>query len=278
MQFRISHTTRYTYAKPVSLGPHVIRLHPRADANLLLQAYHCTIEPEPRVRSYCLDQAGNVILRAEFVTPTQQLLIVSDFEATTIENAHDLSALPAELPVHYSQEEAAYLAVYRQGAVTDPSALALLGEIRETSQSQAIQFLDALNTYLYKHIAREIRDRGTPQTPQQTLTRQRGACRDITVLFMALCRAQGFAARFVSGYQAKADIEHDKRYMHAWPEVFVPGVGWCGYDPTHATRVKDAHVALAASHVPAGAAPVEGSYYGEAVESALTFNLSIDVS
>lgn len=278
MLFRISHTTRYTYAQPVNLGPHIIRLHPRTDANLLLQAYQCDIEPEPRVRSYCLDNAGNVILRAEFDNPTQQLLIVSNFEATTVENAHDLPALPAELPVRYSEEEVAYLAVYRQGALTDPSAQSLLEELRNASQCQPLMFLDALNTHIYKNVQREIRDLGTPQTPQQTMMRQRGACRDLAVLFMALCRTQGFAARFVSGYQAKPEIGHGQRYMHAWPEVFVPGVGWRGYDPTHATRVNDAHVALAASHAPVGAAPVEGSYYGEAVESALTFNVGIDVS
>jgi len=263
MKFRIQHTTRYDYARAVNLAPHILRLHPRTDAHLLLQEYHCKIEPEPQVSNYCLDYADNVILRVEFTTPTRELIITSSFVATTIANDSELPAMPAELPVNYSEEEVAHLAAYRQVPVLDESAQSLMSTLVRESQGDPLQFLQALNAYIYTNIQREIRDLGLPQTPQQTLTRHCGACRDLAVLFMTLCRAQGFAARFVSGYQAKAEVEHGQRYMHAWPEVYVPGVGWRGYDPTHATRVQDAHVAVTTSHTSTGAAPVEGSYYNK---------------
>jgi transglutaminase-like putative cysteine protease len=276
MKFRVTHTTHYAYARAVSLGPHIIRLHPRADANLLLQDYRCVVEPKPNASRYCLDYTGNVILRAEFTTPTHELTIVSSFVAMTLNNGNELMVVSDELPVRYNTEAAAHLAAYRQSPALDSTAQALLEELRQASQGQPLVFLDALNTYIYKHIQREIREQGEPQTPGQTLRQQRGACRDLTLLFMSLCQAQGFAARFVSGYQAKAEDAHGQRFLHAWPEVYVPGVGWCGYDPTHASKVSDAHVAVAASHSATGAAPVEGSYYGEAVASTLAFKVSID--
>lgn len=276
MHFRIRHITRYTYAKAVRLGPHVIRLHPRPDARLRVAEYVCAITPEPRVSSYCLDHAGNVILRAEFATPTQELVIDSRFTATTRAGACTTLSVPPGLPVQYCPHEADYLAVYSRADKPDPSLQALLDELCAASQARPLAFLDAANTYIYNNIQREIREQGAPQTPQQTLAQRRGACRDVAVLFIALCRTQGFAARFVSGYQAQAEAEHAQRYLHAWPEVYVPAVGWRGYDPTHGTLVDAAHVAVAAAHTPAGAAPVEGSYYGEAVESELTFTVNID--
>ncbi|MBI1424786.1 MAG: transglutaminase family protein [Gammaproteobacteria bacterium] len=277
MQFRVRHLTHYSYARAVNLAPHIIRLHPRADANVLVQAYTCDIDPVPRVCSYCLDDAGNVVLRVEFDTPTLQLQIDSCFVADTRSNVHDLQPVAAGLPAHYSRKEAESLKAYCEQPVLDAVAGNLLDELTLASHGQPLLFLDALNTYIYRHIKREIRDLGAPQTPAQTLTRRCGACRDLAVLFIAVCRAQGFAARFVSGYQAKAEVDHGQRYMHAWPEVYVPGVGWRGYDPTHASLVDDAHVAVAAAFSPAGAAPVEGSYYGEAVRSELSFRLSIEV-
>jgi transglutaminase-like putative cysteine protease len=278
MKFHITHTTRYTYEKPVSLGPHVIRLHPRTDAGLLLQEYHCDIDPRPALSSYSLDPAGNRILQAQFGSPTQALTISTSFKATTSVAGSELPAIPAGVPVQYSQEEASHLAIYLQAAALEETGQSLLATLRTRSQGDLLRFLDQLNTYLHDNIHREIRDQGLPQTPEQTLMRRHGACRDVAVLFMALCRAQGLAARFVSGYQAHAESVHEERYLHAWPEVYLPGVGWRGYDPTHASRVQDAHIAVAASYHPAGAAPVEGSYYGEAVDTGLTFNVSIEVS
>ena len=119
-----------------------------------------------------------------------------------------------------------------------------------------------------------FRPTGAPQTPAETLARGRGACRDQTVLFVALCRAAGLAARFVSGYQDRSAMETDRRYLHAWPEVYLPGAGWYGYDPTRGTAVSNGHVALAAARDPAGTLPVEGSYFGTAT-SRMEFALTI---
>ena len=89
-----------------------------------------------------------------------------------------------------------------------------------------------------------------------------GACRDIAMLFLAACRAQGLAGRFVSGYQARS--KRPERHLHAWPEVYLPGGGWCGFDPTRGLAIADTHVAVAAAPAPAGAMPIEGRFVGSA--------------
>lgn len=278
MEFRVRHTSRYCYAGPVSLGPHIIRLHPRPDPNVRLLEYTCDITPRPCNEVYRADPAGNRVLHANFDTPTKELLIDSRLRARTVGRRPLESGESPGLPISYASEEAASLGVCCREIALDPGLKQLLLELERDSQQRAGRFLDLLNSHIYSNISRVIRDEGIPQTPVQTLQRGRGACRDVAVLFIALCRALGFAARFVSGYQAKAEGEHRRRFLHAWPEVYLPGSGWRGYDPTHGTPVDDAHIAIAAAPEPYGAAPVEGSYYGAKVDSELTFEISIEVS
>jgi transglutaminase-like putative cysteine protease len=94
------------------------------------------------------------------------------------------------------------------------------------------------------------------------------------VLFIAACRAGGLAARFVSGYQDRSAMDTPERYLHAWPEAYIPGHGWQGFDPTRGMAVGGGHVPVAAAPDPAGAMPVEGSYFGEA-RSNLSFEVRI---
>jgi transglutaminase-like putative cysteine protease len=138
-----------------------------------------------------------------------------------------------------------------------------------------LAFLDGLNDMLHRDFEREIRQTGLPQPPEVTLERGRGACRDLAVLFITLCRLEGIAARFVSGYQARAETGYPRRYLHAWPEVYLPGGGWRGYDPSHGSAVANTHVAVAAACNAADAAPIEGSFYGAGARSSLEYELDI---
>jgi transglutaminase-like putative cysteine protease len=135
-------------------------------------------------------------------------------------------------------------------------------------------FSTGLTRRLYETCSRIIRETGKPQEPAFTLQQRQGSCPDLAVLFIDVCRAVGIAARFVSGYR-RYGRDPAKRYMHAWPEVFLPGGGWRGYDATQSTLVTDHHVAVAASHEPAGAAPIQGAYFGESVPSKMEAWLQI---
>ena len=123
----------------------------------------------------------------------------------------------------------------------------------------------------------ETRDHGAPLPPSITFQKKRGACRDLVLLFMAVCRRFGLASRFVSGYQ-EGDPDMEQRHLHAWAEVYIPGGGWRGYDPSHGLVVADRHIALAASYAPEGTAPVKGSFRGTGVSAETNYVISLVAS
>jgi transglutaminase-like putative cysteine protease len=277
MQFTVTHETLYTYSQPVTLGPHIIRLCPRHDGAQHTLHHALLIEPRPAFTSDCLDAEGNIVTHAWFAGSTSSLRVVSSFSVETRrDNPFDyvLDRDFPRLPTVYNDALAPRLASYRHLAAVDDSTRAFAENLVAQVGAEPLAFLAALNRTLHEEIKHEIRDEGAPQTPAVTLARKEGACRDLAVLFMAACQAQGLATRFVSGYR-KGDGRRPRRYLHAWPEVFLPGGGWRGYDPTQGTAVSDEHVALAAAAHPAGTLPIEGSFGGTGVTSEMRFELSI---
>lgn len=119
-----------------------------------------------------------------------------------------------------------------------------------------------------------VRPNGDAYEPAVTLKRGQGACRDLTVLFMEACRSVGLSARFVSGY-AEGLSTRDDGELHAWAEIYLPGAGWRGFDPTLGLAVADRHVAIAASPIPVGAAPVSGSFRADSATAGLSYEVSV---
>ncbi len=154
---------------------------------------------------------------------------------------------------------------------------AYAGEMAAAADHRPVAFLDRLARDIATRTDLGIRPDGHARTAEETLTLRQGACRDVTVLFLEACRAQGFAGRFVSGYQARPAVEDGRRHLHAWAEVYLPGSGWRGWDVTHGTRVEDGHVALCAAPVQAGTMPIEGgfSFTGPGVRSTLDYHVAI---
>jgi transglutaminase-like putative cysteine protease len=277
MRFDVEHMTTYSYTEPVTLGPQTVRLRPRHDGGFRELGYSLLVDPAPVLRQERLDAEGNLATRMWFEAETRQLRIVSRFTVDTLESdpfGLVLDTAYRALPVIYPADEEAALARYRDAGSPEASVRALADDIVARSAGDPLAFLAVLNDRLHTGIEREIRDEGAPQTPAETLARGRGACRDQTVLFVSLCRAAGFAARFVSGYQDRSAMDATERHLHAWPEVYIPGCGWSGLDPTRGIAVGATHVAVAAAREPAGAMPVEGTYFGPA-SSRLSFDVRI---
>ena len=135
---------------------------------------------------------------------------------------------------------------------------------------------EKINRRLFDEFDHVYRHSGGPQTPAHTLQSRRGACRDLAVLFVDCCRAEGIAARFASGYQ-RGNLNAERRDLHAWPEVYLPGAGWRGYDPTHGEAIADTHVTIAAAAHTRNTMPVIGSFIGEGATSQLDFTVQIEV-
>jgi len=167
----------------------------------------------------------------------------------------------------------------------DPVATQLAEEICHCVHGNPIDFLHELNQRIYNTCQYDVRPDGEPRSPSITWTKREGSCRDFAVLFAAACRTVGLAARFVSGYQ-EGDPDTTERDLHAWVEVYLPGAGWRGYDPTHGLAVADGHISVAASVLSRYAAPIEGMVVpiqsplagGAPLSSQMTFDIQLDRS
>jgi transglutaminase-like putative cysteine protease len=261
--YHISHKTTYTYNQPVFLKPHVLRLRPRCDGWQKLLNFSLTIEPQPTGISQIVDLDGNSIIQVWFTQPTEQLTIeVKSAVETYIDNpfSYLLDSWALKLPFDYPNSLLTQLQPYLQpyGTTYDAIAFQLAHEIASEVNGEIGSFLNTLNQRIYTSCEYLIRETGEPWQPGLTWNFKKGSCRDFSVLFMEVCRAVGLGARFVSGYQ-EGDLDQEERDLHAWVEVYLPGGGWRGYDPTHGLAIADRHIALVGSANPAYAAPVVGT-------------------
>lgn len=270
MRFSVRHETLYRYSAPVRLGRHLLRLTPRGDGATVLER-RLVVEPEPVAIVEARDAFGNSVTTLEFAGETDLFRIDSVFVLDTVAPeawAADGATVPRGLGSNGAGEVA--------GPPLDAAVRAFADEIAEKAEGRVGPFLRLLNRTLHERTRHHIRGGGSAQPPEVTLATAAGACRDTAVLFIAAARCVGLTARFVSGYQARAETADGGRHLHAWPEVWIEGVGWRGFDPTHGLDVEDGHVALAAAPDQAGTMPIEGGFWGDGVTSTLAYRVEIE--
>lgn len=278
MLFTICHHTRYTYSEPVSLGPQIVRSRPRHDGAQRVVEHRLDIGPEPLGVNEHIDLEGNQATQVWFEGETDHLDITLAVRVETLrKNPFDFILEPeaTHLPIAHAPEEACARA-YLERISADDSVTAFAAELSLGVGRDSLAFLDRLTGHLYAECDHVHRQTGAPQTPAHTLQSGRGACRDLTVLFVDCCRAEGIAARFASGYQ-RGNLNSERRELHAWPEVYLPGAGWRGYDPTHGEAIADTHVTIAAAAHARDTMPVTGSFTTTSATSELDFTLEIAV-
>lgn len=271
--FRVQHESLYRYDVPVQLGAHTLRLTPRGDGARLIER-ELSIEPAPLEQLDDSDAFGNPITRVRFGGDTQALRITSRFALDTAPEPA-LYPLGERLPLAPAREPE--LAPYLSQPI-HPSVAGFARELAADAGNEPVAFLDRLARRLYERTDRHVRPSGDAREAHETLALGSGACRDLAVLFLAACRAQGLAARFVSGYQAQAQTPDGQHHLHAWAEVYLPGVGFRGWDPMHGVRAGAGHVALCAAPEQAATMPIEGGFFfqGPAVNSTLAHSVRIE--
>jgi transglutaminase-like putative cysteine protease len=281
VRYHIVHTTTYTYDRPVTLEPHVLRLRPRCDGFQTLRHFSLAINPEPTGVSQVIDPEGNVVVRMWFREPTDCLSfkVVSEVETyCTNPFNYFLEPWAVRLPIDYPASILTQLQPYlqRYGIPTtiDPGVVQLAEEVYQGINGETLTFLSELNQRIYQTCQYRVRATGDPLPAGITWTHKSGSCRDLAVLFIETCRVVGLAARFVSGYQ-EGDLNQKQRDLHAWAEVYLPGAGWRGYDPTQGLAVADRHVVLVASALSRYAAPISGSLRGQGSLLKMQAHLSI---
>lgn len=274
MRISVVHSTVYRYQKPVHPEPHTFRLRPRDDAAQRLVRFALEISPSPAGMNECLDQDGNVVTEAWFTGPLTELAARSSFEVETRrENPFDY--LPHVPAAAYPEPLRSALAPYLEAENPAGPVSGFAGAVAEAGGRDTLPFLTALNQRIFEAFRHVTRDDGPAHPPEITLRESEGTCRDLAVLFCSACRTMGIAARFVSGYEREAALQ-ERADMHAWAEVYLPGGGWRGYDPSQGLAVATSHVAVAAAADPRLAAPISGLYRGDA-RSEMQFTISMKV-
>jgi uncharacterized protein (DUF2126 family) len=285
----VQHRSRYRYPRPALLGPHLVRLRPSDHARARIESYKLAVSPEHRLH-WQRDPHGNRVARLTFKAGQEirelEVLVelavdvgpVNPFDFFVDDRAKHLpfrypDALESELGAFLDRSDPAY----RMG----PLAEELLAKVPATGDT--VGMLVEVNRLVRERVNYVIRDEAGVWTPEETLANGRGSCRDSAVLLVALLRARGIAARFVSGYLIQLTDEgmipnepkgvaRDVVDLHAWAEAYVPGAGWIGLDGTSGLLTGEGHIPLAATATPAHAAPLDGTSNvgAESVEFATT--------
>jgi uncharacterized protein (DUF2126 family)/transglutaminase-like putative cysteine protease len=302
----LHHKTHYKYDRLVTLGPQTVRLRPAPHSRTRILSYSLKVRPEKHFINWQQDPQSNYAARLVFEQPTREFCVEVDLVAEmSVLNPFDFFLEPGaqKFPFAYDSALDTELAPFnRKCWLTNNFSKYLtelrrdlIGEVKRRTKQQRLEmpesekmatndFIVAINQRLWKDIKYTIRMEPGVQTPEETLTKLSGSCRDSAWLLVQLLRHFGLAARFVSGYliQLKPDVksldgpsgaEKDFTDLHAWTEVYLPGAGWIGLDPTSGLLAGEGHIPLACTPDPSSAAPISGGV--DECETEFEFDMTV---
>ncbi|MAW87698.1 MAG: IMP dehydrogenase [Phyllobacteriaceae bacterium] len=275
---QVYHLTHYRYDRPVMLGPQIIRLRPAPHGRTRVISHSLKVSPEGYFVNHQQDPYGNWLARFVFPNPVTELKIeVALVADMTVYNPFDffVEESAEAWPFDYPEDLRDDLSIYRTAQPLTPRLAAFLDTI-DRGRKGTVDFIVDLNRRISEETDYLIRMEAGVQTPEETLEKASGSCRDSSWLLVEVLRNLGFAARFVSGYliQLKPDLvaldgpagtDHDFTDLHAWAEVYLPGAGWIGLDPTSGLLTGESHIPLAATPHYRNAAPIAGGFSSSGV-------------
>ncbi len=272
IRIAIDHTTTYRYDRRVTLSPHIVRLRPAPHCRTPIVSYSLHVEPKEHFINWQQDAFGNYLARLVFNERASELSVRVDLVADMVTiNPFDffIEESAFHYPFAYDEQTRLELAPYLHLREKGPRLMEWLKKV-DRSKRQTIDFLVDINAQLAKDIGYTIRMEPGVQSCEETLGKGTGSCRDSAWLFAQILRHLGFASRFASGYlvQLTADVkaldgpsgpEADFTDLHAWTEVYLPGAGWVGLDPTSGLFAGEGHIPLACTPDPISAAAITGA-------------------
>ncbi|APZ91627.1 DUF2126 domain-containing protein [Fuerstiella marisgermanici] len=283
----INHRTTYSYDRPINLGPQLVRLRPAPHCRTPIHSYSLKIKPADHYLNWQQDPHGNFQARAVFEKKTRELSVEVDLIAEmTVINPFEffVESSAEKFPFAYDESLRKELQPFLETRPPGKKWQALIDDVRPKTAVNTIDFVVALNARLQQEIAYEIRMEPGVQTPDQTMELAKGSCRDTGWLLVQTARHLGLAARFVSGYliqltpdqkslDGPSGTEVDFTDLHAWAEIFLPGAGWVGLDPTSGLLAGEGHIPLACTPEPTTAAPISGAL--DECEVEFDFNMTV---
>lgn len=279
-KLRVSHLTQYRFSDQVTLEPHRLRLRPREGHDIRIIASKLEITPAYQIRWY-RDVYDNSTASVSFREPASQLSIFSE---VTLEHYEDtpldfvVADYAVNYPFHYLPEEKPDLLQYQQLSYPqDETALrnwlSQSGFAQGTTETYVM--LDGMSKRIAQSLNYTVREEFGVQTPAQTIGAGSGSCRDYATLFIEVCRCLGLACRFVSGYLHAPGTIPDHASTHAWAEVYLPGPGWKGFDPTIGELTGNRHIPVAVARHPEAVPPVSGSFRGNVHTPEMTVKVEV---
>ena len=283
MRARVIHTFTYRYSAPVQLGPHRFCLKPRGHGFQRLLDFQLAISPEPGRLYPLVAASGDEILRARFSGSADAFTV----RASSLVDTETAPLLQACLednepllpyPVgHLNGDLAGSLEGWLPNGQHDPAAVDMAQEALMGSDQRALMFLQQLVEIIQDRVKYTQRHVGPAWPAGRTLKERVGSCRDLAMLMVEACRCVGLPARFVSGYHL-VEPKPERYDLHAWAEVYLPGAGWRGFDPSGMGVIDDRYITLATSSKPDLTAAITGSFSGPTgVESALEWSIEAEI-
>lgn len=269
-RYKIIHETYYDFSDLVQLQSHTLRLRPREGHELRIEVSKLEISPAAIVRWH-RDVEGNSVATASFGEKTQRLVVKSEViiqQYNQVPYDFLVADYAVDYPFSYMSEDEILLSPYMNKPVeyaSDSLSLWLSELWNGREKIQTFALLLRLNQQIYQRLCYRRREEEGVQSVEETLACWSGSCRDAASLFMAAAQRLGFAARFVSGYSysESATMQADQLgSTHAWAEVFIPGAGWKGFDPTGGVIVGSEHIAVAVARLPESVPPISGAFLG----------------
>lgn len=268
----LTHITHYDYDRRVSMSPQIIRLRPAPHCRTKVISYSQIVTPKEHFINWQQDPFGNYLARVVFPEKTTSFRVEVRLVAEmAVYNPFDFFLEPSadKFPFTYEESLKKELQPYLENSWSSPLFDRFLDSV-EKKPMQTVDFLVALNNKIKESVGYIIRLEPGVQTPEETLVKGTGSCRDSAWLLVNIARRLGLAARFVSGYliqltpdqkslDGPSGTEKDFTDLHAWAEIYLPGAGWIGFDPTSGLVAGEGHLPLAATPMPSGAAPITGA-------------------
>ena len=283
MRARVTHTFNYRYSAPVLLGPHRFCLKPRGHGFQRLLNFQLVVTPEPGRLYPLVAASGDEILRAHFHGPSDTFIVQANSLVETepapllqvcLEGNEPMLPYPVG---HLNGDLAGSLEGWLPNGQHDPAAVDMAQEALMGSNQRALMFLQQLVEIIQDRVKYTQRHVGPAWPAGRTLKERVGSCRDLAMLMVEACRCVGLPARFVSGYQL-LEPKPERYDLHAWAEVYLPGAGWRGFDPSGIGVIDDRYITLATSSKPELTAAVTGTFSGpNGVESVLEWGIEADI-
>jgi len=278
MKFKIIHQTDYEFSSEVFLEPHYLRFRPRATSFIEVIDFSINITPEPQGHKITRTEEDNILDFCWFEGMTEKLSITTmNILEVKPYNPFNFILFPNNfntLPFQYTELQKKLLYAALQGWEISEELFKYGTQIQEECDFNTIRYLTTLTKKLHDDFIVEYRESGAPLSPDETFKRKRGSCRDLSWMQIHLMRQQGIAARFVSGY-FYFEMDTPEFELHAWVQVFLPGSGWLGLDPSHGILTGNTHFPIASSAYYEHTMPVSGDIRGSAT-SKLSTQLSIE--